>query len=131
MRLTDDHRRRLAAKGQPLGRRVLAQVVTVVTPDTILRWHWRLIAPKMDVRAEAPGPSRNHEEDLGAHPPNGHRESLVGLQSHPGGAEESRPPRREKHGRQGVAGQRDPARPAPAVVVAHLPTRSLGPDRGG
>src|SRR5262249_48273810 len=32
--------------------------------------------PKMDVRAEAPGPSRNHEEDLGAHPPNGHREPL-------------------------------------------------------
>src|SRR5215510_12626059 len=28
--------------------------------------------PKADVRAKAPGPSRNHEEDLGAHPPNGY-----------------------------------------------------------
>jgi hypothetical protein len=54
----------------------------------------------------------------------------VGLQSHPGRVEESRPPRREKHGRQGAERQRDPARPAPAIVVAHLPTRALGPDRG-
>jgi transposase InsO family protein len=37
IRLTDDQRRRLAAKGQRLGRRVLAQLATVVTPDTILR----------------------------------------------------------------------------------------------
>src|SRR5213593_3933920 len=39
VRLTDDQRRRLAAKGQPLGRRILRQVATIVTPDTILRWH--------------------------------------------------------------------------------------------
>jgi putative transposase len=46
LRLTDDQRRRLAAKGQRLGRRVLAQVATLVTPDTILRWHRQLIARK-------------------------------------------------------------------------------------
>ena len=44
LRLTDDQRRRLAVKGQRLGRRVLRQVATIVTPDTILRWHQRLIA---------------------------------------------------------------------------------------
>src|SRR2546425_12817740 len=44
VRLTDDQRRRLAAQGQRLGRRVLRQVATIVTPDTILRWHRRLIA---------------------------------------------------------------------------------------
>ena len=43
---TDDQRRRLAAKGKPLGRRVLEAIATIVTPDTILRWHRRLIAEK-------------------------------------------------------------------------------------
>jgi hypothetical protein len=43
VRLTDDQRRRLAAKGQRLGRRLLRQVATIVTPDTILRWQRRLI----------------------------------------------------------------------------------------
>jgi hypothetical protein len=42
--LTDDQRRRLAAKGKPLGRRLLAKFATMVTPDTILRWHRKLIA---------------------------------------------------------------------------------------
>ena len=46
LRLTDDQRRRLAAKGHRLGRRVLKQVATIVTPDTILRWHRCLIARK-------------------------------------------------------------------------------------
>ena len=32
LRLTDDERRRLAAKGRPLGRRLLRQVATLVTP---------------------------------------------------------------------------------------------------
>ena len=41
LRLTDEHRRRLAAKGRALGRRVLSQVATIGTPDTILRWHRR------------------------------------------------------------------------------------------
>jgi putative transposase len=36
LRLTDDERRRLAAKGRRLGRWVLRQVATIVTPDTIL-----------------------------------------------------------------------------------------------
>jgi len=46
MRLRDAERRRLAALGQRLGRRILAQVATIVTPDTILRWHRELIARK-------------------------------------------------------------------------------------
>jgi hypothetical protein len=43
LRLTNDQRRRLAAKGHRLGRRVLREVATIVTPDTILRWHRQLI----------------------------------------------------------------------------------------
>ena len=46
LRLTDDQRRRLAVRGHRLGRAGLRQVATIVTPDTILRWHRHLIARK-------------------------------------------------------------------------------------
>jgi hypothetical protein len=39
LRLTDEERRRLAMLGHRLGRRRLRDVATIVTPDTILRWH--------------------------------------------------------------------------------------------
>ncbi len=48
VRLNDDQRRRLAARGKVLGRRLLADVCSIVTPDTILRWHRQLIARKYD-----------------------------------------------------------------------------------
>ena len=44
LRFTDDQRRRLAAKGKPLGRKLLHRIATIVTPDTILAWHRKLIA---------------------------------------------------------------------------------------
>lgn len=46
LRFTDDQRRRLAAKGKPLGRKVLRRIAAIVTPDTILAWHRKLIAAK-------------------------------------------------------------------------------------
>jgi hypothetical protein len=48
LRFNNDQRRRLAAKGKALGRRVLREAGTLVTPDTILRWHRELIARKYD-----------------------------------------------------------------------------------
>ena len=51
LRFTDDQRRRLAAKGKPLGRKVLHQIATIVTPDTILAWHRKLIAAKWGLQA--------------------------------------------------------------------------------
>ena len=51
LRLTDAQRRRLAVRGQKLGRRILSQVAGIVTPDTILRWYRRLIAQQYDGRA--------------------------------------------------------------------------------
>jgi transposase InsO family protein len=44
--LTDDQRRRLAVKGQVLGRKLLAEIGSIFTPDTILRWHQTLVAQK-------------------------------------------------------------------------------------
>ena len=46
LRLTDDERRRLAVRGYQLGRGALSDLTTIVTPDTILRWHRQLIARK-------------------------------------------------------------------------------------
>ena len=47
-RLNDDQRRRLAAKGKTLGGTLLATCCCIVMPDTILRWHRKLIAKKYD-----------------------------------------------------------------------------------
>ena len=46
--LNDDQRRRLAVKGKVLGRKILETIGTMVTPDTILRWHRLLVAKKWD-----------------------------------------------------------------------------------
>ena len=48
VRFTDDQRVRLAAKAKRLGRRALAEISSLVTPDTLLTWHRALIARKYD-----------------------------------------------------------------------------------
>jgi transposase len=46
LRLTDDDRRRLAARAYRVGRTALREIATIATPDTLLRWHRQLIARK-------------------------------------------------------------------------------------
>ncbi len=48
LRLNDDQRRRLATRAKGWGRKILAEVATIVTPETLLAWHRKLIAQKYD-----------------------------------------------------------------------------------
>jgi hypothetical protein len=62
MRLNDDQRRRLAAKAKGLGRKLLAEIATIVTPETLLAWHRKLIAQKYDGSGKR-GPGRPRTAD--------------------------------------------------------------------
>jgi transposase InsO family protein len=63
MRFNNDQRCRLAAKAKKLGRKLLARVATIVTPQTLLTWHRKLIAKKYDGSANrSPGRPRNLSE---------------------------------------------------------------------
>ena len=57
LRLNDNQRRRLAAKAKGLGRKILTEVATIVTPETLLAWHRKLIAQKYDGSGKR-GPGR-------------------------------------------------------------------------
>ncbi len=58
LRLTDAQRRRLAVRGKAIGRRALSEVASLVTPDTILRWHRQLVAQKWTHKRRSPGRPR-------------------------------------------------------------------------
>jgi hypothetical protein len=63
LRFNDNQRRRLAAKAKGLRRRLLQEVATMVTPETLLAWHRRLIAQKYDgSRQRGRGRPRKSEE---------------------------------------------------------------------
>jgi putative transposase len=63
LRLNDDQRRRLAAKAKMLGRSILHEITTIVTPETLLAWHRRLIAQKYDgSKNRGPGRPRTQGE---------------------------------------------------------------------
>ena len=48
LRLSDGERKTLAELGQKLGKQALAEVATIVKPDTILGWHRTLVAQQFD-----------------------------------------------------------------------------------
>ena len=59
LRFSDAERTLLARKAFGIPRKVLLDLGTVVTPDTLLRWHRRLVAQKFDFSARrSPGRPR-------------------------------------------------------------------------
>jgi putative transposase len=57
IRFTDAERRRLARKARALGRKVLNELQTLVTPDTLLRWYREILAFKWNY-SHRRGPGR-------------------------------------------------------------------------
>jgi hypothetical protein len=62
LRFTDDQRIRLAVKAKVLGRRLLDELETLVTPDTLLAWHRKLIAQKWTYTRKGRGRPRIAQE---------------------------------------------------------------------
>jgi len=56
--LSDGERKTLAELGQKLGTHALADVATLVKPDTILAWHRKLVAQKCDGSQQRKGLGR-------------------------------------------------------------------------
>jgi hypothetical protein len=57
IRFTDAERALLARKAKAVGRKALLELDTIVSPDTLLRWHRRLVAQKWNF-AERRGAGR-------------------------------------------------------------------------
>src|SRR5213594_682060 len=133
VRLTDNQRRRLAARGQRLGRRILRLVATIVTPDTILRWHRRLIARKWTFAPKRPGRPRTMREIASLivrmatdNPAWGYSRiqgALKNLDHHVARSTVATVLKDKRHWNRACAG--------PPVVLAHLSARALGRDRRG
>src|SRR3954447_22758104 len=58
VRLTDAERKTLAEIGHKLGKQALAEVATIVKPDTLLGWHRKLVAQKFDGSQQRKAPGR-------------------------------------------------------------------------
>jgi transposase InsO family protein len=63
LRFTDAERRMLAEKGKPVGRKLLAEIATLASPETILRWYRQLVAAKYDGRAGSSKGDRGKRKD--------------------------------------------------------------------
>jgi putative transposase len=58
VRLSDGERKTLAELGKQLRRQALAEVATIVKPETILAWHRTLVAKKFDGSPQRKAPGR-------------------------------------------------------------------------
>ncbi len=68
IRFTDAERALLARKAKAVGRQTLLTLDTIVSPDTLLRWHRRLVAEKWNsAKRRAPGRPGICREEVEAH----------------------------------------------------------------
>ena len=58
IRLSDGERKTLAEIGKKLGKHALAEVASIVKPDTMLGWHCRLVAQQCDGSQQRKAPGR-------------------------------------------------------------------------
>ena len=133
LQLNDDQRRRLAAKAKRLARRVLTEIARIVTPETLLAWHRKLIARKYDGAAQrGPGRPRTAGEIRGFGSSHGTTESGLGLPAHTRRALQSRLPHRARDRRQfpEAAWHGTSAGAEPENDVERVPKPALGADRG-
>ena len=128
-RLTDDDRRKLAARAYWLGRRALREVATIVTPDTLPPVAPATHRAEVDLRKDRNTPSQRPRRDPLVSRSNRERESDVGLHADPRCAQESRAPCRTLNDCTDPADARDLARAGAPDLVANVPARALGRDR--
>jgi hypothetical protein len=103
--LDDNQRRLLAVKAHAIGHKALLELTTIVTPDTILRWHRKLVAKKFDSSDKRrPGRPRIRQEIVDTIVRFTKQNPAWGLRSHSGIAEEHRLPRLRCHRRQRAEG---------------------------
>ena len=63
IQFTNAERRRLAIRAKAIGHKLLGQLETLVTPDTLLRWHRELVAQKWNfVHRRGPGRPRTKDQ---------------------------------------------------------------------
>ena len=85
LRFNDDQRRRLAVKAKGLTRRLLEEMSPIVTWETLLAWHRKLIAQKYDGSGHrGPGRPRTAGEIEAFGAAHGRRKPGLGISAYPG-----------------------------------------------
>jgi hypothetical protein len=127
LRLKDEDRCRLAVKGRALGRKLLTEVACIVTPDTILAWHRRLVALKWTFRRRTLGTSAGCGRDSRANCGVGEQRFQLGLHEHSRSVAQFGVPSEPLDGGKRVEGARDRpgANARPADVVGHVHESAL------
>src|SRR5712691_420997 len=87
LRLTDDDRRRLAARAYRVGRTALREIATIADAGHVAALASATHCAEMDVRQQA-GAARRSSRDPAARRAHGRGESDVGLHADPGRTEE-------------------------------------------